>query len=69
VSAQPDVNPERCPVCGQPNECAMEIERRTGHAQPPCWCTQVDFSAALLASVPDEKKNLACICPACARRG
>jgi hypothetical protein len=45
----------------------MEVERITGEKQPPCWCTQVDFSAQLLARVPDEAKRLACICAACAR--
>jgi hypothetical protein len=45
----------------------MEVERATGQAQPPCWCTQVDFSAELLASVPADQQRLACICAVCAR--
>jgi hypothetical protein len=61
--------PERCPLCGQPNQCAMELERITGQKQPPCWCTQVDFSTDLLARVPQEAKNRACICAACAKAG
>jgi hypothetical protein len=56
-----------CPLCGQPNRCALELQRETGQEQPPCWCTQVDFSADLLARVPAEARRLACICPACAR--
>jgi hypothetical protein len=40
-------DPNHCPLCGQPNECAMEIERATGVKQPPCWCSQVKFEAAL----------------------
>ncbi|MEJ6021146.1 cysteine-rich CWC family protein [Ramlibacter sp. PS4R-6] len=67
MSAQPQVTPGRCPLCGQPNQCAMETERITGQKQPPCWCTQVDFGAELLARVPQDQKQLACICPACAR--
>ena len=67
MSALLDVNPERCPVCGQPNQCAMEIERITGEKQPPCWCTRIDFPPDLLARVPLDKKGVACICPACAR--
>ena len=55
-----------CPLCGQPNRCAMEVEKETGVKQPPCWCTQVDFSADLLAKVPPEKQRTACICAACA---
>lgn len=46
----------------------MERERETGVPQGSCWCTQVDFSAELLARVPAEARNQACICPDCARR-
>jgi hypothetical protein len=59
------VNPSLCPLCGQPNRCAMEVEKETGVKQPPCWCTRVDFSADLLARVPAEAKEKACICAAC----
>lgn len=59
-------NPEVCPLCGQGNQCAMELERATGQKQAPCWCTQVDFSAALLARVPVADQGKACICAACA---
>lgn len=45
----------------------MEDERATGVPQGPCWCTQVDFSAELLARVPAAAKDQACICPSCAR--
>jgi hypothetical protein len=63
--ASPD--PSLCPLCGRTNQCAMEVERATGQAQPPCWCTQVDFSAELLARVPAPAQRLSCICAACAR--
>lgn len=58
---------ERCPLCGQSNQCAMEVEKTTGEKQPPCWCTRVDFSADLLAQLPEEARGKACICEACAR--
>jgi hypothetical protein len=45
----------------------MEVERATGEVQPPCWCTEVDFDAALLDRVPEPARRRACICPACAR--
>jgi hypothetical protein len=54
-------------MCGQANRCAMEIERETGVKQGPCWCTNVDFGADLLARVPPEAQRQACICAACAR--
>ncbi|MDZ7921868.1 cysteine-rich CWC family protein [Rhodoferax sp.] len=58
--------PEVCPLCGQANQCAMELERATGQKQPPCWCTQATFSAELLANVPAADRGKACICAACA---
>ncbi|MET3478207.1 hypothetical protein ABIC38_004493 [Variovorax sp. 1126] len=60
------IDATRCPLCGEPNRCAMEIERETGQAQPPCWCMQVDFSNAPLTNLPEEMRGLACICLHCA---
>ena len=62
------MNPSLCPLCGQPNRCAMEVEKETGLQQPPCWCTQADFSADLLAALPEEAQGVACICAACAAK-
>jgi hypothetical protein len=45
----------------------MERERATGVPQGPCWCRQVDFSADLLARVPEAARDRACLCPRCAR--
>ena len=61
-------DPTRCPLCSSLNACAMETARATGKPQPPCWCTQVDFSAELLARVPEAARNKACICAGCARQ-
>jgi hypothetical protein len=63
----PSPDPTLCPLCGQSNRCAMEMQRATGQEQPPCWCTQVDFAAEVLARVPAEAQRLSCICAACAR--
>lgn len=62
------VDPTRCPLCGEPNRCANEIERATGVVQPACWCTNADFSVELLAQVPAEAQRLACVCEACASK-
>ena len=62
------LGPTRCPLCGSPNACAMETARATGEPQPTCWCTQMDFSAELLARVPVADRNKACICAGCARQ-
>jgi hypothetical protein len=55
-----------CPLCGQGNRCAMELEKETGVKQGPCWCTQVDFNRAVLGAIPREARGKACICQACA---
>jgi hypothetical protein len=60
-------DPTLCPLCGEPNRCAMEVERATGVKQPPCWCTQVKFEAELLSRIPENARGKACICPACGR--
>lgn len=65
----PAVNPGLCPLCGQANQCAMEVERETGVKQPPCWCTEVSFDAALLARIPEQARDNTCICAACAQAG
>ena len=59
-------DPERCPLCGQANLCAMEAERLSGVKQGPCWCTQVDFNRAALDAIPAAARGKACICQACA---
>ncbi|WP_374667187.1 cysteine-rich CWC family protein [Ramlibacter sp.] len=64
-----EVDPARCPLCGQPNRCAMEAARAAGTPPGACWCTQVDFSAELLARVPATATGRACICADCARAG
>ena len=61
------LEPSRCPLCGQANQCAMEVERATGIEQPPCWCTQANFSKELLERLPAEARGQACICAACAQ--
>ncbi|MDM7457595.1 MAG: cysteine-rich CWC family protein [Tepidimonas sp.] len=59
-------DPARCPICGGSNACAMERKRQTGLDQPPCWCTQVQFSAEMLDRIPPNARGLACICARCA---
>ena len=66
--AVPAIDATLCPLCREPNRCALEIQRETGVKQPACWCTQLDFTAELLAEVPPEAENLSCICAACAGR-
>jgi hypothetical protein len=66
MDAAARLDPSRCPLCGELNRCAMEVERESGIAQPECWCMQADFSEAPLARVPAAQRRLACICARCA---
>ncbi|WP_308812427.1 cysteine-rich CWC family protein [Variovorax sp. WS11] len=66
MGAKPSLDASRCPVCGEANRCAIELERETGQAQRPCWCMQAGVSREALARVPPEARGLACICARCA---
>ena len=61
------IEPHICPLCGQPNQCAMEALRATGVKQPPCWCSQLKFDAELLERIPEQARGKACICASCAQ--
>lgn len=59
----------RCPLCGRANACAASA---AGCFDVACWCTTVTIPPALLARVPPEAVNRACICRDCVeafRRG
>jgi Cysteine-rich CWC len=61
-------DPRLCPLCGQANQCAMEIEKQTGVPQSACWCSSAAISAELLSQIPEALRNQACVCPACAAK-
>ena len=56
-------NPANCPLCGGPNDCLLCSPVAY---KGPCWCVQVDFPAELLARVPENLRNRACVCRTCA---
>jgi len=66
AEASVQIDATRCPLCGEPNRCAMELERATGQSQPPCWCMQAGFGNAPLASLPPAVLDRACLCARCA---
>lgn len=56
----------RCPVCLALNDCRLcTSEAYKG----PCWCEAVDVPDELLARVPAEMRNRACICRTCVESG
>jgi prepilin-type processing-associated H-X9-DG protein/prepilin-type N-terminal cleavage/methylation domain-containing protein len=55
-------DPGRCPLCGGPNGCQL---CSPAAYKGPCWCAQVEIPGALLARVPENFRNRACICQKC----
>lgn len=55
-------NPSQCPLCGGPNDCQLcaPVPRKG-----PCWCFNADMPPELLARVPENYRNRACICRPC----
>ena len=51
-----------CPLCGQPNDCQLcTVAAYKG----PCWCVKVKIPDELLAQIPSEMRNKACLCREC----
>ena len=53
--------PQRCPLCGGPNACAM-AEDTPG----ACWCFDTPIAEGALERIPAEQRGRACICRQCA---
>lgn len=51
-----------CPLCSGPNDCAMA----SGRAVTTCWCIRTPIPAPVLARIPADKVNSACVCLQCA---
>jgi hypothetical protein len=62
MTAQEVFNPARCPLCGLANDCLMCSPVAY---KGPCWCMHEDIPRELLARVPENLRNRACICRAC----
>lgn len=55
-------DPGKCPLCGTDNHCQLcTVNAYKG----PCWCARIQIPEELLARVPEDLKNRACICYAC----
>ncbi|HEY5950472.1 MAG TPA: cysteine-rich CWC family protein [Kofleriaceae bacterium] len=53
------MDPIRCPLCGDANECQLAAGRST------CWCFYTPAPAHVLARVPAEAQGIACVCRRC----
>jgi hypothetical protein len=54
-----EIGAAHCPLCGEPNGCALALPEAERPAA--CWCVSESFPAALLAKAP----ATACICAKC----
>ncbi|RYF38448.1 MAG: hypothetical protein EOO27_50795 [Comamonadaceae bacterium] len=61
----PPPSAEACPLCGQPNQCAIAA----GLPAQSCWCMARVIAPEALAAVPTEQRGRVCICPACGSSG
>ena len=55
-------NPNECPLCGGMNACLL---CSPAAYKGQCWCVRVEMPDALLARVPEQLRNRACICRNC----
>ena len=53
-------DPDRCPLCGEENQCGMRAGSRT------CWCFSAKIVPSVLERVPAEARSVACLCERCA---
>ncbi len=56
------LDPAHCPFCGQANGCQLCTPAAY---KGPCWCATMEIPDELLARVPAEQRNRACICAEC----
>ena len=58
-------NPAACPLCGGANECQL---CSPAIYKGQCWCARAAMPAELLARVPENFRNRACICHSCVEK-
>ena len=58
-------NPDKCPLCGAANECQL---CSPAAYKGQCWCARLEMPGELLARVPENLRNRACICQGCVEK-
>jgi hypothetical protein len=54
-------NTAKCPLCGEPNQCALAADPTATE----CWCDTVVFPDDLLAQIPEDAVRKTCVCQEC----
>ena len=58
---RPKIDTAVCPLCGQPNNCAMAADP----SATQCWCGDLKFPQELMDQVPENVIHQTCICRNC----
>ena len=61
VDQTTELDPSRCPLCGESNQCASVADPEA----TDCWCVGEKFPDELLERVPEVAVRRACICQRC----
>jgi hypothetical protein len=56
------MDPQQCPLCGKSNACGIAAGKSS------CWCFTTEIPQDVKDRVPEEARDLACVCQACAER-
>ncbi|MCC7125813.1 MAG: cysteine-rich CWC family protein [Acidobacteria bacterium] len=55
-----DVDPSRCPLCGNDNACGAARGSNT------CWCYSTHIPDSVIERIPASHRDRACVCERCA---
>lgn len=53
----------KCPICGNMNQCAITL----GEEPSTCWCMTTPVPKGLLHHIPNEYRNISCVCKNCVK--
>ncbi|WP_240842088.1 cysteine-rich CWC family protein [Acidaminobacter sp. JC074] len=53
----------KCPICGKTNQCAITL----GEEPSTCWCMTTKVPKDLVSNIPDEFRNISCVCRECVK--
>ncbi|MBW2424062.1 MAG: cysteine-rich CWC family protein [Deltaproteobacteria bacterium] len=70
MKAAPGSDASCCPLCGEPNDCALAsaAESADPSADPPCWCVGREFPSELLDRLDAQARGRRCVCRSCLDR-
>ncbi|WP_082472229.1 cysteine-rich CWC family protein [Paenibacillus bovis] len=61
IEREPKLTADRCPLCGQDNNCTIV----KGERPETCWCMHKKIPSNVRSRIPEKWRNQACICESC----